>query len=569
MRLAAFTIQNYRSITKTDRISLDSFTVLIGPNNEGKSNILLGLVSGMKILTLYAEGLVAIGSSTAQAARMARFARTRDYYKWERDAPILIQEKASSATIFDFEFELSATEIEEFKLSVKSNLNGHLPVRLTVTPESITFDVKKQGRGATTLSSKARRIARFIAERISLQDIPSIRTAQQTIRLVQGMVESELKSLEAEADYRAAVERIAELQEPVLKVLRGTLTASLRRFLPDVRDVEVHISDRYSALRRDCQVLIDDGTLTELRYKGDGIKSLVAMSLIHHRSQETRNNSGTVLAVEEPEAHLHPRAVHELRAVLLDVAEHQQVVITTHSPLFVNRQNISSNIIVNTTKAKAARDISEIRTVLGIQVSDNLYSARLVLLVEGETDRIALTEILRVRSPLIKEALAAGLLAVIGMRGAKNLSSTVSLYKSQLCLTHALLDYDPAGIAAVQRAQEHQLIDAGEVNFAMAAGMKESEIEDLYDPAIYEKRLSEEFSISFPNADFNKRKGKWSARMNRVFSSSGQQWDESVCSRAKGLVADCIKESPRNCIQTNSDEVVSNLCRVIERKLRN
>lgn len=53
MRLVSFALSNFRSITRTERLSLDSFTVLVGPNNEGKSNILLGLVSGMKLLSLH------------------------------------------------------------------------------------------------------------------------------------------------------------------------------------------------------------------------------------------------------------------------------------------------------------------------------------------------------------------------------------------------------------------------------------------------------------------------------------------------------------------------------------
>ncbi|GAA2085487.1 hypothetical protein GCM10009821_28880 [Aeromicrobium halocynthiae] len=40
MKIAAISIQKHRSIKKTDRLNLGDLTVLIGPNNEGKSNIL-------------------------------------------------------------------------------------------------------------------------------------------------------------------------------------------------------------------------------------------------------------------------------------------------------------------------------------------------------------------------------------------------------------------------------------------------------------------------------------------------------------------------------------------------
>lgn len=54
MNLSAFSVTNYRSITGTSKIPLGDFAVLIGKNNEGKSNILRALAVSMKILTTHA-----------------------------------------------------------------------------------------------------------------------------------------------------------------------------------------------------------------------------------------------------------------------------------------------------------------------------------------------------------------------------------------------------------------------------------------------------------------------------------------------------------------------------------
>lgn len=51
MKLVSFSLQKYRSIQKAEKISLGSMTILVGPNNEGKSNILRGLVSGVALLS--------------------------------------------------------------------------------------------------------------------------------------------------------------------------------------------------------------------------------------------------------------------------------------------------------------------------------------------------------------------------------------------------------------------------------------------------------------------------------------------------------------------------------------
>jgi len=40
MRLIRFSVLNYRSITTAHKIEMSNLTVLVGKNNEGKSNIL-------------------------------------------------------------------------------------------------------------------------------------------------------------------------------------------------------------------------------------------------------------------------------------------------------------------------------------------------------------------------------------------------------------------------------------------------------------------------------------------------------------------------------------------------
>ncbi len=51
MRLEQFSVQNFRSIEKAEKLPLGDFTVLLGPNNEGKSNILQAMVMGMQELS--------------------------------------------------------------------------------------------------------------------------------------------------------------------------------------------------------------------------------------------------------------------------------------------------------------------------------------------------------------------------------------------------------------------------------------------------------------------------------------------------------------------------------------
>ena len=56
MELIAFSIQRYRSIAKTPKLPLKGMTVLVGPNNEGKSNIVQALTVGLRLLQRFGSG---------------------------------------------------------------------------------------------------------------------------------------------------------------------------------------------------------------------------------------------------------------------------------------------------------------------------------------------------------------------------------------------------------------------------------------------------------------------------------------------------------------------------------
>ena len=178
---------------------------------------------------------------------------------------------------------------------------------------------------------------------------------------------------------------IKKVQEPLLASLSMSIKETLVKFLPAIVDVSFDVTPerRLSALRRSAKMIIDDGTPTSLEYKGDGVQSLAALALMRHGSESGSTGKNFIIAVEEPESHLHPYAMHELKKVLQELAERHQIVCTIHSPIFVDRSNVTSNIIVQNGRAKAAKSIEEIRNILGVKASDNLRHAELVLIVEG------------------------------------------------------------------------------------------------------------------------------------------------------------------------------------------
>lgn len=248
MRLVSFSVTNFRSITKAHKIPIADTTVLLGRNNEGKSNVLRALSIAMRALTSHA----------AEAPYLHRDPRDAHTYSWWRDFPISLQSRTSSTeSIFRLEFELSAAETDEFKQTIKNSLNGNLPIEVRFgksgRPE---INVRKQGPGGAALSAKSTKVARYIADHIQFIYIPAVRTEDEAISVVQEMLSSELAQLEKNEEYLAALQKIAELQQPILDKVSGSIRKSLTQFLPGIRDVSVRVpaSARRVALRSQCQI---------------------------------------------------------------------------------------------------------------------------------------------------------------------------------------------------------------------------------------------------------------------------------------------------------------------------
>ena len=562
MNLISFAVQNYRSITETEKLPVSNYTILIGPNNEGKSNMLRALVITLRILKRL--GKPSIGLSTKYISR-----RLHEIYDWERDFPVSLQgTKLDGKSIFTLELELSSQEIEEFKLEVKSNLNGTLPIQIQMDKENYIFKVVKRGPGAKTLSKKSQIIAGFISRKLECVHIPAVRTAKSAKNVVDNILNVELQNVEENEEFKKALAEIAKIQQPVLDRMSSSIKTTLSEFLPNVKDVKVSISEeeRYQALRKSCEITIDDGTPTKLEYKGDGIQSLAALSLMRHSYARVATGRHLILAIEEPESHLHPRAVHQLKQVIADISKQSQVIITTHCPVFVDRINLRANIIVSRNKASPAKNIKDIRNILGVKAADNLQHAELVLVVEGEDDKVALQALLCDASETCKIAITHGTLSLDSLLGGSNLSYKISQLTDAMCNYYCFLDNDSCAQKAFEKAKNENLLTPADVTFAICAGTIESEMEDLYNPDIYSGMLLNGYGISIDSPKF-KGKKKWTLRMQEVFRHQGKQWNDGVEHEIKLKIAHIVADEPKSALNTYQRPSFEALVKALENKL--
>lgn len=534
MRLASFSVINYRSITTARKIQTNNMTVLVGKNNEGKSNILRALTLAMDIMKMYASD-----------PRGIRFASgyLRKHYDWKRDYPLSLQEsKPNGFSSIDLEFELTNSEITIIRNLTGIRLTGNIPVRVSINDTTAKIDIPKRGTPAFSNAENKKKIIEYVCFKIDFNFIPAIRTENDALRVIDSLIENQLSALEETPEYIAATETIERLQQGALDRISEHLVVPLREFLPSVRGVQINLKEGQirRSVRRNAEIIVDDGTPTPIQQKGDGIKSLTALAMLNIQSRADRVS---VIAIEEPESHLHPESARQLYNTILSLAKNHQVVLTTHSPLFVNRTDLKENIIVDSGRAKPVQKIREIREVLGTRVSDNLVNAENVLIVEGEDDKIALQKLLPQMSTTIDTALKNGTLIIADMGGAGNLSYEIAFYRNLQCNYHVLIDNDDAGRRAGADAESQGLLDVKNTTYTICNGSPNAEFEDCLNKTAYVSAVFDEFGVNLDVQEFRGNK-KWSDRVADCFKSQGKQWDDTMEKRVKLCVAASIPSDP-------------------------
>src|SRR5688500_15351619 len=109
MRLVSFTVLKYRSIKTAHKIKVGKRTILVGPNNEGKSNLIRALVTAMRVLTAVRAQPPWLRPRPPGAKPLqTRLPAYRSTYDWERDYPVELQPKdVSGESEITLEFQLS------------------------------------------------------------------------------------------------------------------------------------------------------------------------------------------------------------------------------------------------------------------------------------------------------------------------------------------------------------------------------------------------------------------------------------------------------------------------------
>lgn len=576
MRITDVTVQNYRSITQQTKFDINDLTILVGPNNEGKTNLLRAVILGMEIISRWSalptrlkaltelDGMNAFQITRRRASSFGGSAKNPIGYSWHMDYPLAKQDtRGAHPTTIRLGFELSTEEVQKFRAETGIQNNGRLPIEIRLGRNSASLGIVKPGRGAATHRARASQIAKFISDQIRIVSIPAIRTSDDALSLVNTIASLEIRKLEQSSEYLALVDKIRALQNEILGNLSTRLSASVSNYLSTVKEIRIDAPGIETASNAD-SLLIDDGVITTLEAKGDGVKSLVTMAMIHELASISSVEHNLILAVDEPEAHLHPNSVHELRCLFGRLAANQQVILATHNPIFVNTNQVRSNILVTSNRARPAKSIIEVRETLGVRLADNLASAEVVVLVEGITDERLLPRLLGEVNPSWKNDEFLRRFSFKATRGVGKLRVSVQRERSTLCQIFAVVDGDTAASQEVERIVATGLLSHSAIFKLRSPSRTEIELEDLVSPSGYLHALSEHFGRTFEEKHFSRRDVKWSRKLTNAATQLGISVpDQDLIDQAKKLVVDACTLNSLDVVAPELRELVAALDRML------
>lgn len=197
-----------------------------------------------------------------------------------------------------------------------------------------------------------------------------------------------IKSLSDAIDSSGAFnEALSSLANQLDPVLDGGITANKLHFVPEaaingdlLNNVRLQIEGRSGAAR-------------EATEQSDGTKALIAFSIF------SLLNSGGMIAIDEPETHLHPSAQRNLIRILKSTG--RQLVIATHSGVIAGEFEPDNIVVTHEGISpvqpsrgflKGKKDQSTL-TRWWISNRIELLTAKQIIAVEGPSDRMVLERV--------------------------------------------------------------------------------------------------------------------------------------------------------------------------------
>jgi hypothetical protein len=383
--LCGLDVDNLRGFRRTSLDLTRDITILVGPNNSGKTSLLrladwaLNLAEpevlmGARDLTLDEEALLIPARDTRGGARrLVLRIRIHDGRRHQRFF--------ADGGVARLRFRVRGSRIY---------LNVRPPARsepLGAEPDALALLLELRQRTYFRLIPASRDASSDRFAR-TLTAATAAKLRERAVHQVVGGAPGEYRQISA------ALGQITEVAEHLAQPLWAEIQ---RNLLPGL------VREGHFRLKLEANDLVDwlatriaftlatgdhDLKTVDPIEVGSGLQSLIDLAIL--RAEAAGDAVDEIIAVEEPEAFLHPAAQRTLARSLFE-QQGAKLVVSTHSPIIVDEAKFGAVVLVRDHRmyapaAQPDQQREEINTALLTGQGSEAIFSRAVLFVEGESD---------------------------------------------------------------------------------------------------------------------------------------------------------------------------------------
>jgi putative ATP-dependent endonuclease of OLD family len=420
MKISNVRIENFRSLKHVD-LDLSQICCLVGPNNAGKSNILLAvqrvLARDWVSVTSFDEQDVYAHDPNADVTIQVTFDPGIAYTKFKGGSPVAIRTLSFGYTRYKVGEDKGNRRLEQKCFDE----NGKPPMVLARAPKK---GEPHQYQPLVNVPSEVRELVPLIyigTNRSLKEHLPAARHSmlRQLFEDINRDLQDPKQTVKVKQQDGSElevprIERFRKLMEVAIKLLRTesfeSLEKSIKRhalrqlgFDPETDSDKLDLffspfdtMDFYKSL--DLRVR-EGGFSVSATELGEGVQNALVLAIL--KAFEERRKQGAILLIEEPEMFLHPQMQRSLYKTLREIGKTNQIIYTTHSPHFVSIPEYEEVVIVRKDADGSRCHCSNLPTnakrreklIKELDPERNeLFFASRLLFVEGDTEKLALPE---------------------------------------------------------------------------------------------------------------------------------------------------------------------------------
>jgi putative ATP-dependent endonuclease of the OLD family len=382
--LTAIELRHFGPFAVDTTISIDpDLTILTGPNDVGKSNVLTAIE-------------MFLGKAPAQehhvnSERLGGFAGS-----WNQDTEVEIRA--------EFSFIESSRFLRLFKGDAQ--VGDKALVQLKLNHIEGGYVVLHHRRGGQNVVP-AVRLRPPLPSVVKLGSDASIRNAIPLERMTNSEIQLMRLAFGPEFAPGSLLSLSPHLRGIRIRQAEDVVNERLSRFFPKTLPLQFQLIDLGAEGKQIGINLVDPvKAFVPVQTRGDGVKKLISYMCLLLQGIDPHVHS--IVLVDEPEAALHADAQHQLRRMLEDISRlpNAQVIYATHSPAMINpstphrirlfsRRTNDGKATTHVEHSPYGDNFQRVRISLGLTPSDSLLFGSVTVIVEGDTEVRCLEPLLR------------------------------------------------------------------------------------------------------------------------------------------------------------------------------